>query len=139
MKVLRFATVATLGLVLTLPVMAQSTSTSPSTNKTTTTAPPPSSAPAAKSGSTTGGSATGSAATGTSTSKPGATKSALIDLNSASKDDLDTLPGIGEARADAIIKNRPYKNKDELLTKKVVPENVYKDIKDKIAVSQMKK
>jgi DNA uptake protein ComE-like DNA-binding protein len=61
---------------------------------------------------------------------------ALIDLNSASKVELMTLKGVGEARADAIIKGRPYKGKNELADKKIVPENVYNDIKDKIIAKQ---
>jgi len=46
------------------------------------------------------------------------------------------LKGIGDARADAIIKGRPYKGKNELLDKKIVPENVYNDIKDKVIAKQ---
>ncbi len=61
---------------------------------------------------------------------------ALLDLNSASRDDLMKLKGVGDARADAIIKGRPYKGKNELLDKKIVPENVYNDIKDKIIAKQ---
>jgi competence protein ComEA len=63
-------------------------------------------------------------------------KKELIDINRASRKELMELPGIGEARADAIIKNRPYKGKDELEQKKLVPANVYKDIKDKIIAKQ---
>ncbi|WP_448191607.1 ComEA family DNA-binding protein [Azospirillum sp. sgz301742] len=141
MKELRFATVAMLGLVLAFPVMAQSPSTSPSTSKNSTaTAPPPSNAPAAKPGATSANQNSGSTTSSPSANtSAGTTRSALIDLNSASKEQLDTLPGIGEARADAIIKNRPYKSKDELITKKIVPQNVYNDIKDKVAAVQMKK
>jgi competence protein ComEA len=61
---------------------------------------------------------------------------ALLDLNSASREDLMKLKGIGDARADAIIKGRPYKGKNELLDKKIVPENVYNDIKDKVIAKQ---
>lgn len=60
----------------------------------------------------------------------------LLDINSASKADLDALPGIGAARSDAIIKGRPYKGKDDLLRKKIVPTNVYNGIKDKIIAKQ---
>ncbi|QRE74744.1 ComEA family DNA-binding protein [Methylobacterium aquaticum] len=63
-------------------------------------------------------------------------KPALIDLNSASKQELETLKGIGAARSEAIIKGRPYRGKDELLSKKIVPSNVYDDIKDKIIARQ---
>ena len=61
---------------------------------------------------------------------------ALLDLNAASREELMKLKGIGDARADAIIKGRPYKGKNELLDKKIVPENVYNDIKDKVIAKQ---
>ncbi|MGZ3410427.1 MAG: ComEA family DNA-binding protein [Xanthobacteraceae bacterium] len=61
---------------------------------------------------------------------------ALIDINSAAKADLDALPGIGPVRADAIIKGRPYKGKDELTQKGIIPESVYNGIKDKIIAKQ---
>jgi competence protein ComEA len=63
-------------------------------------------------------------------------KTALIDINSATEKELDTLPGIGEARAKAIVKNRPYKGKDELVQKKIIPQSVYDGIKDKIIAKQ---
>lgn len=61
---------------------------------------------------------------------------ALLDINTASRDELMKLKGVGDARADAIIKGRPYKGKNELLDKKIVPENVYNDIKEKIIAKQ---
>ena len=61
---------------------------------------------------------------------------APLDINTASRDELMKLKGIGDARADAIIKGRPYKGKNELLDKKIVPENVYNDIKDKVIAKQ---
>jgi competence protein ComEA len=60
----------------------------------------------------------------------------LLDINSASSDALQKLKGVGPARAEAIIKGRPYRGKDELLSKKIVPENVYNDIKDQIVARQ---
>ena len=62
---------------------------------------------------------------------------AQLDINPASREDLVKLKGIGDARADAIIKGRPYKAKNELVDKKIVPENVYNDIKDKIIAKQV--
>ena len=61
---------------------------------------------------------------------------ALLDINSATKADLDALPGIGAARSEAIIKGRPYKGKDDLVNKKIIPQNVYDGIKDKIIAKQ---
>ena len=68
---------------------------------------------------------------------PAAAKAeALMDINTASEKDLATLPGIGEARAKAIVKGRPYKGKNELKDKKIIPEGVYDGIKDKIIAKQ---
>jgi competence protein ComEA len=61
---------------------------------------------------------------------------ALVDINSASKKELAALPGIGDARSDAIIKGRPYKGKDELVQKGIIPDGVYQQIKDKIIAKQ---
>lgn len=58
----------------------------------------------------------------------------LININSATSKDLDTLPGIGPATAEKIIQNRPYQTLDELLSKKVVGSKVFEDIKDKITI-----
>lgn len=57
---------------------------------------------------------------------------AVININTASASELDSLPGIGEVRAQAIIQNRPYSSIEELLTKKVIPKSVYEKIKEKI-------
>jgi len=68
--------------------------------------------------------------------KADAKKAELMDINSASEKDLATLKGIGEARSKAIVKGRPYKGKDELVQKKIIPQNVYDDIKDQIIAKQ---
>jgi DNA uptake protein ComE-like DNA-binding protein len=59
-----------------------------------------------------------------------------IDINRAKADQLMTLEGIGDARAKAIIKGRPYKGKDDLVAKNVVPQAVYDKIADKIIAKQ---
>jgi competence protein ComEA len=59
-------------------------------------------------------------------------KAALIDINNAPESQLATLPGIGAARASAIAKGRPYNGKDDLVSKKIITQKVYDDIKDKI-------
>jgi competence protein ComEA len=56
----------------------------------------------------------------------------LLDVNRTSKATLETLKGVGPKWADAIVKGRPYKDADDLLAKKIVPESVYYGIKDKI-------
>ena len=67
---------------------------------------------------------------------PAFAEAALLDINSASKADLDKLPGIGAARSEAIIKGRPYKGKDDLVSKNIIPQSVYDGIKDKIIAKQ---
>jgi DNA uptake protein ComE-like DNA-binding protein len=62
-------------------------------------------------------------------------KADLIDINTASQEQLVALPGIDESLAQKIIDNRPYKKKAELKKKKIVPEKVYKQIADKITAS----
>jgi DNA uptake protein ComE-like DNA-binding protein len=63
-------------------------------------------------------------------------KKAPLDINSASADELKTLPGIGDAHAKKIVDGRPYKRKDELVQKKVVPQGTYDKIKDQIIAKQ---
>jgi len=65
-----------------------------------------------------------------------ATKQEPLDINSASVDELKAIPGIGDAYAKKIVDGRPYKRKDELVQKKVVPQGTYDKIKDQIVAKQ---
>jgi DNA uptake protein ComE-like DNA-binding protein len=69
--------------------------------------------------------------------KPADKPAELIDINTATKEQLMTLKGIGEARSDAIIKGRPYRAKNELVDKKIITQAVYDDIKDLIIAHQV--
>jgi competence protein ComEA len=59
-----------------------------------------------------------------------------LDINSASAEELEKLKGIGPARAAAIVKGRPYKGKDDLVRRKIVPQSVYDEISDQIIARQ---
>jgi competence protein ComEA len=106
------ATALTLGLLTATPMMAQTPA--PATGGKM--APAPKAAPAEK--------------------MAPAPKAELLDINSATADELKALKGIGDAYSAKIIAGRPYKGKDELVQKNIVPEKTYAEIKDKIIAKQ---
>ncbi|MBB4038764.1 DNA uptake protein ComE-like DNA-binding protein [Microvirga flocculans] len=122
MRLSHLGALIALGSLLASPVLAQTAA--PGTSMPGTTAKPPMTTTAPPAGA-----ARPSPSTTSSTS-------ALLDINTASKDQLDKLPQIGAARAEAIIKGRPYKAKNELVDRKIIPQSAYDAIKDRIIAHQ---
>lgn len=68
-----------------------------------------------------------------------ATQSGKLDINAATEDQLKVLPGVGDVFAKRIIAGRPYRGKNQLVSKGILPQAVYDKIKDQIIAHHVKK
>jgi len=68
--------------------------------------------------------------------KEGLSNKRVLDLNTASKSDLASLPGLNDAAAGRIIASRPFDNKDQLVTKKVLSQEQYDKVEDRVNVTK---
>jgi len=67
-----------------------------------------------------------------------AAKAELVDINTATEAELKAVPGIGDEYSKKIIAGRPFSNKSQLLSKKIVPKDVYEKIKDLVIAKKVK-
>jgi competence protein ComEA len=115
-----------LALTIAAPVMAQpATTTTPSTTSPSSTMTP--ATPAMP-----------KASTSDARSSATAPKADMVDINSATSAELRALPGVTDSDATKIIQGRPYNDKSQLVSKKVVSEPTYEKIKDHVVAKQSK-
>jgi competence protein ComEA len=125
-KLLSLALVAALSLSLTMMSLAQAKTPAKPSSAAKTQEAPKSAEPAAKKASSRHSAAADKA-------------TELIDINTATKEQLLAVPGLGDAYAEKIISGRPYKMKSELKTKKILPDTVYSKVSSKIVAKRKKK
>ncbi len=132
--VARAASAALLCLTLASPAMAQTAQSTQPMTPPTTQAPPKDSKPVAPDSKRMAPANQNSKATAPPVAAPSGA-SPVVDINSSSaKALIAALPNIGDARVEAIIKNRPYLEKTELVKKAGIPQSVFDNIKDKVAL-----
>ncbi|MBV9200745.1 MAG: helix-hairpin-helix domain-containing protein [Alphaproteobacteria bacterium] len=110
-----------LALTIAAPVMAQPATTAAPSSSTPSVAP-----------------VTPKAATPDTRSSAAAPKASMVDINSATAAELKMLPGVSDSDASKIIQGRPYIDKSQLVSKKVVSEPTYEKIKDHVVARQVK-
>ena len=109
--------------------LAQGTAAQPATPKPA--APPPAAAKAPAAAA-----APAAATAPAAPAAPRAPAADKLDINTASVEQLEALKGVGPVRAKAIVKGRPYKGKDDLVRRKIVPQSVYDEISEQIIAKQ---
>jgi competence protein ComEA len=124
LRSVRWVTAALMCFALISPAVAQT--------GTSTTTPPAKSVPAKPAPSAPAATSTPAAA------GSAAQRTELVDINTASAAELKTLPGIGDAYSAKIIQGRPYASKDQLVSKKLIPQATYDKVKNQIIAKQSK-
>ena len=122
--ILKSAALALAASIVALPSMAQTTATKPAVKAEAAKAEAPKVA------------ATPKAAAPKAEAKATPVAKELIDINSATQEQLEAMPAVGKAYAAKIVAGRPYKSKSELSTRKIVPGSVYSKIKGQIIAKQ---